>query len=148
LRSTPVLLVALCSVLAATAESQPPSSASGTPLDTAVIARLIEALRVVPPPGDSIVVTTTQIDLRTGEEYNLWRLIPMWRDSTGAVYRMGGVVFRTEKTAVYETTARFVGVRARQPGVAYVYLEQPTHDRYGNLYARRASTRIAVIVRP
>ena len=146
MRSTPLLLAALCSVLAATAESQPPSSAPGTPLDSVAIARLTEALRVVAPPGDSIVVRTTQIELRVGEEYDLWRLIPQWRDSTGAVYRMGGVVFRTQKTAVYEATG--YRVAARQPGVAYAYIEQPTHDRYGNLYSRRASTRITVIVRP
>ena len=146
MRSTPLLLAALCSVLAATAESQTPSPLPGTPLDSVAIARLTEALRVVAPPGDSIVVKTTQVELRVGEEYDLWHLIPQWRDSTGAVYRMGGVVFRTQKTAVYEGTG--YRVTARQPGVAYAFIEQPTHDRYGNLYSRRASTRITVIVRP
>ncbi len=141
-----MLLAALCSVLAATAESQTPSSAPGAPLDSVAIARLTEALRVVAPPGDSVVVTTTRIELRAGEEYDLWRLNPQWRDATGAVFRMGRFIFRTEKTPVYESALHHV--RARQPGEAHIYVDQPTHDSYGNLYSRRTSTRITVIVRP
>jgi hypothetical protein len=148
-RRIPLLFAALVPVLAATAESQsqPQTAVSAPPLDTTAIARLSAALRVVEPPADSIVVTTTRIELRVGEEYDLFRLVPQWRDSSGAVFRMGSMIFRTEKTPVYER-ARIRVIRGLEPGVAHVFVDQPTHDRNGNLYSRRTSTRVTVIVTP
>ena len=95
---------------------------------------------------DTIVLTSTRLELSVGEEYNLLRLRPVGRDRSGQVVPSLVPTFVRHETPVYEID--LITLRALRAGVDTLYVEALPREPSIDLVPRRPSTRVTVVVRP
>jgi hypothetical protein len=130
--------------------ASPPQTAAppGPVVDTSMRARAVCAVSPSLPilPADSILLSTTNIELRVGQEYFLLELAPRILDTEGTVQRMGRWQFRFPPTEVF--TVAGTRLRASQPGVAELYVHQLSEGAAPDPTRRFASTRVMVTVQP
>lgn len=100
-------------------------------------------------PVDTIIVRTTQIDLRVGETYSLLNLAPVGRDRAGQAVPGFGATFiasANDSNEIYDFS--FISLRALRPGVDTLYVEALPREPSKDPIPRRPSTRVTVSVRP
>jgi hypothetical protein len=94
---------------------------------------------------DTIMLATTEITLRVGEEFSFFTLAPTARDRAGQPVQGFTPVMIHYRSEVFSVS--FPMLRARQVGVDSLYIEalprEPTPDRT----PRRPSTRVKITVR-
>ena len=131
-----IALSCLCAACASRPAQPAQSVPMSPPVDTATV--------VTGSFADSIIVTSTHLELQVGAEYNLLELAPLWRDDAGVVSRMNQWVFVTATAGIYEVSRNTL--RALRPGVSDLFVQRPPRDASVPASARRASTRVTVTV--
>jgi len=95
---------------------------------------------------DTILLSTTRIELQVGEEYNILNLKPVGHTRDGRRVQSLVPTFVRHPSEVFAIS--FLTLRALRPGVDTLYVEalprEPSRDRT----PRRPSTRVTVAVRP
>ncbi len=92
---------------------------------------------------DTILLRTTQLELRVGDTYNILSLMPVGQDRGGRPVRGFTPTFVKHNDDVSEIS--LITLRALRPGVDTLYVEAlPREDET----PRRPSTRVTIVVRP
>ncbi|MEQ1692155.1 MAG: hypothetical protein ABMA00_12775 [Gemmatimonas sp.] len=113
----------------------------GAALSAAEIARQQEAGTTV----DTIVLATTAITLRPGEEFSLRGLAPVALDRSGERIQSFTPVIVRNRSDVFALS--FPMIRALKVGVDSLYIEALPRDPTTDRTPRRPSTRVMITVR-
>ena len=114
----------------------------GATLSAAEIARQQEEGTTV----DTVVLATTAISLRVGEEFNIRGLAPAALDRSGQRIQPFTPVIVRDRSEVFSMS--FPMIRALKVGVDSLYVEALPRDPTTDRTPRRPSTRVTITVRP
>lgn len=117
-------------------------SVRGGTLSAAEIARQQEEGTTV----DTVVLATTAITLRVGEEFNIRGLAPAALDRSGQRIQPFMPVVVRNRSEVF--TMSFPMIRALKVGVDSLYIEALPRDPTTDRAPRRPSTRVTITVQP